>query len=184
MNNELTTMHALPPLTSVSITNLQPCTRYETFIYAILDEKYSETATEFATEPRLSVGSTVEVETNAAFDSVLVSWPAWNEVSCIEKYRVKACIACTDDCTAVESVQKSVGNPFVRKHLTGLQGGTNYTLHIQPLFKDLNIEARVIHFHTDSNDTDQVNVGDRGSDFIQCNNKAISIYITVQNCIL
>ena len=131
--NELTTMYPLPPLTSVSITNLQPCTRYETFINAILDEKYSETATEFATEPRLSVGSTMEVETNTAFESVLVSWPAWNEVSCIENYGVKACIACTDDCTAEETVQKAVGNPFVRKNITGLQGGTNYTLHIQQL---------------------------------------------------
>ena len=162
---DATTVKPVGLLTSVSVSNLQPCTRYETFVYASFCDRYSEISTEFATEPRLDAANTLEVETNAGLNSVQVSWPTWKAVSCIDKYTVKACVAGTEECTADEEVQKAVGSPFVSQKVTGLQPCTEYTLHIQPLFKDLNIEAKVISFHTDSMDADQVNVGTVGSEF-------------------
>ena len=159
-----TAANPIGELTSVSVSNLQPCTRYQTFIYASLSERESEFSGEFATEPRLDAANSLEVETNAGLNSVQVSWPTWKAVSCIDEYEVKACVAGTEDCTTEERVQKAV-TPFVNQKLTGLQPCTEYTLHIKPLFDNLDIETKVVNFHTDSMDADQVNVGRVGSEF-------------------
>lgn len=151
--------------TQITVTDLKPCTRYETFIYANLNTKYSELATEFATEPRLDAASTLAVDTNAGLDSVQVSWPSWDSVSCIDKYMVKACKSDSDECTDEKEVDKSVGSPFVSTAVSGLEACTDYILHIRPLFKDLDIEAKQISFRTNSKDASEVNVGRVGSTF-------------------
>ena len=151
--------------TEITVSDLEPCTRYETFIYANLNDKYSELATEFATEPRLDAASTLAVDTNAGLDSVQVSWPSWNSVSCIDKYEVKACKSDTDDCTEKEDIQKSVGSPFVSTTVTGLEPCTDYTLHIRPVFQDLDIEVKKVNFRTNSKKASEVNVGRVGSTF-------------------
>ena len=151
--------------TSITISGLEPCTRYETFVYANLNQKFSELSTEFATEPRLDAASTLEVDTNAGLDSVQVNWPSWDSVSCIDRYEVKACKSDSDQCTEENEITKSVGSPYVSATIQELEACTDYTLHIRPIFNDLDIEAKTINFRTNSKDASEVNVGRVGSTF-------------------
>lgn len=142
-------------ITSGRVSNLKPCTRYDTVISAILGDEYGDLSTEFATEPRLDAATDLDVKTTPGLDSVHISWPAWQEVSCIDKYKVKACIADTGVCTEEEIVQKFVGSPFVNHKLTGLKPCTDYKLRIQPIFEDLNIDVKEVELRTNSMDATQ-----------------------------
>ena len=132
-----------------------------------MNDKYSELATEFATEPRLDAASTLAVDTNAGLDSVQVSWPSWSSVSCIDKYEVKACKSGSDVCTEKKDIQNSVGNPFVSTTVSELEPCTDYTLHIRPIFQDLDIEVKEVNFRTKSK---------KASDDLQCFSCKLQVY--------
>ena len=149
--------------TTIEIKDLEPCTRYDTFIYAVLDNKYGEKSTDFATEPRSDAASTLEVTTDPGLDFVTVSWPTWKSVSCIDTYKLKACEIDSYECTAEETIQKSVGSPFLSHKLTGLKACTDYRLHITPVFNNNEIEVKEVEFRTHSMDASQLNIGRVGS---------------------
>jgi len=149
--------------TSVEIKNLEPCTRYETFIYAVLDGEYSETSTDFATEPRSDAANTLEVATNPDLDFVQVSWPTWKSVSCIDEYKLKACEIGSEECTVEETIQKSK-SPFLSHKVTGLKACTDYTLHITPVFKKTDIEVKEVEFRTHSMGASQLDIARVGSE--------------------
>ena len=139
--------------TYATITSLKPCTRYDTFIYAILGNQYSETSSEFTTEPRLDAASGMEVEVTPGLDSVLVSWPTWKAVSCISEYTLKVCDLKTMECTDKETMYKHVGSPFLTKKIPRLIPDTAYEVHLQPVFNDLRMNTKKITFRTISFDT-------------------------------
>ena len=59
--------------TPITVNDLKPCTRYDTFIYAILDDRYSEPAEPtFATQPRTDAATSLDVNVSPDLDFELL----------------------------------------------------------------------------------------------------------------
>ena len=151
--------------TPITVNDLKPCTRYDTFIYAILDDRYSEPAEPtFATQPRTDAATSLDINVSPDLDFATVSWETWKSVSCIDEYKIKACKTGTETCNEEETINRSVGSPLVSHKVEGLEACTDYTLHITPVFEDLNIEVKTVDFRTLSTDASQLNVDRVGSE--------------------
>lgn len=139
--------------TSGILSNLKPCTRYDVFVYAILGSHYNEIDSEFITEPELDVASSLEIETVSNENSVVLSWPTWKDVSCVDRYAIKACIGGTLECTKEKVYEKVVGSPFFSERIGGLKPSTHYSMFIRPVFENLGIKSRKVKVRTNGTNT-------------------------------
>ena len=139
--------------TSGNLSNLKPCTRYEVFVYAILGSHYNEIDSGFITEPELDVASSLAIETASNENSVVLSWPTWKDVSCIDRYAIKACIGGTLECTKEKVYKNVVGSPFFSERIEGLKPSTYYSIFIRPVFENLGIKSRKVKIRTNGTNT-------------------------------
>jgi hypothetical protein len=133
---------------SITFEGLKQCTTYDTYIYAFRGEEVSESYFNLATEPGLDVGYTLVVDKITGLDNVLLTWPTWRNVSCINEYAIRACDFDTGECNEEKIYQKSIGSPYITGEITGLKECTTYTAQVRPVFNNLKMLSKQIFFRT------------------------------------
>eukprot|EP00096_Caligus_rogercresseyi_P009763 TRINITY_DN3375_c0_g1_i1.p1 TRINITY_DN3375_c0_g1~~TRINITY_DN3375_c0_g1_i1.p1 ORF type:complete len:787 (+),score=243.48 TRINITY_DN3375_c0_g1_i1:665-3025(+) len=141
--------------TEINLSDMKPCTSYDISLYAILGDKYSEEKSyKIATKPRLDALSDLEPTIQTTMDALSLRWAAWENVSCIKEYDVKVCAVATSECRETERVSKQAELPDVTYEASELTPCTEYTVEIQPLFPDTEVEPKVFAFKTSSPSAD------------------------------
>ena len=135
--------------TSVVIDELKPCTIYNINVYSIFNDNYEDLETEFTTKPVKDVLSDLEVDVRVTSNEIQISWPTWDDVSCIKQYQIKARLANNSDFIQNEIVQRNTGSPTLTSHIKRLESNSYYTIYIIPLFEDLDLNVKEIHVQTE-----------------------------------
>jgi len=142
---------------AVNVDSLEPCTTYKATIYSALGEEYSEEMLEgtFSTLPRRDTGDLLETKTEPGLNSVSVTWPAWEKMSCIKDYQVTVCSK-EAECMETQTVSKVLSQVSVTQE--GLQSCTDYTMDIKPIYAGADINPKQIEFRTSSPDASSIKV--------------------------
>ena len=138
--------------TFATLSDLKPCTTYEAEIYSILGSNEGQSKTQFSTKPGLDIRDKFNVreKEDSTSNTVTLSWDTWQNVSCIEEYKIKTCIENTKCCIKERTINKTVDpskfHPSVMFKETGLDDKKSYTFRIKPIYKgmDLNVKEHVV----------------------------------------
>ena len=143
--------------TSVIIDELIPCTIYNINVYSIFNDNYEDLETVFTTKPLKDVLSDLEVVVKVTSNEIQISWPTWENISCIKQYQIKARLANNSDFVQDEVVPKNIGSPTLTHHIKGLASNSNYTVYLIPLFEGIDLNVKEIHVKTEpSSDSIQI----------------------------
>ena len=134
--------------TFVTLSDLKPCTTYEAEIYSILGSREGLSKTQFSTKPGLNIQDrfNVKEKKESTSDAVTLSWDTWQNVTCIEEYKIKTCIENTKCCIKERTINKTVDpskfHPSVMFKETGLDDKKSYTFRIKPIYKGLDLTVK------------------------------------------
>lgn len=146
--------------TSVVIDNLKPCTNYKTSVYAIINDNYGELASDFATKPARAVITDLNIDVKVSSNEIEISWPTWENVSCINQYEIKAYVA-NHSCMVHEGVvQRNIGAPSLVYGILGLASNETYEIDIKPLFEQMDLNVKEITVQTEPS-SDAIQDNDR-----------------------
>ena len=127
--------------TSSALSDLKPCTNYKAIIYSIFNENYAETITDFTTLPMNDVASNLKIDLKVTSNEIQISWPTWENVSCIEQYRIGVRLANSSCLIQDEMIQREVCSPTIYHQIKGLASNETYTISIQPLFEEMKLDV-------------------------------------------
>ena len=149
-DNPIVPTERLQDQTTKTIPSLKPCTTYVARLISFLGDKYSEESEkEFSTKPGLDIGSKIGIIPVSGLNSVTITWPTWENVTCIDEYRIKVCKDNTTCCIKEETVKKENDlDLHIRYQVKELQPDTKYTIRVKPIFNDLDITVRDFQIQT------------------------------------
>jgi len=136
----------------ILLEDLESCAQYDIKVYAIIGEdEYSDSAAEttFTTQPEVASALQFEPQVESDTDSVTAKWKAFDKLSCVDKYAVSVCKE-GSDCQNEEEVMTNNALDFLSYSASDLEQCTAYTLQIQPLYPDMELDPKIVEFRTKS----------------------------------
>jgi len=137
--------------TEIVLSELEPCTDYDISIFAVVgEEEYSidEASTRFTTPPDTASAMSLEPVVDTQTNAMMARWRAYDRLSCVTKYAVSVCKEQEADCTDSAEVERSDALDYISYHVDGLDHCSPYTLHIQPLYSEKNLDPKIVDFRT------------------------------------
>ncbi len=143
--------------TSVGIDSLKPCTDYEVTLVAYLGNQESETFENFATKPRFDAVRDMEIKVEPSMDQVVITLTV-SGASCINEYEMTVCPKDRDCEQPTTIAKKPTGLYIVTERAQGLSPCTDYSVEVQPLYPDFELESKTVDFRTLSPDASTVQI--------------------------
>jgi len=143
---------------SITLTDvLDTCSEYEVRVVAVIGDEYSdENIVTFSTPPAQNAAQILLPLTELTFNSVIAKWKGFEKLSCISEYVVSICNE-VETCSEGQKVVRDDSLQFLEyKSDSNLKECSEYSLHIQPIHKDINMLSKVVQFRTRSNPIENV----------------------------
>lgn len=134
---------------SVVLSEVSSCTEYDIAVTAVLQSQYSQERRDtFLTPPARDTALGLDPIILPTVNGITARWRGFQRLSCIRDYRIMVCKE-GNDCP--EQLEISRDDALIltefRSSVT-LDQCTDYSLHIKPLWGDLELYEKVVNFRT------------------------------------
>jgi len=134
----------------VEVTELNPCSEYSIIVSAILGEEWSEELVidSHKTLPSVEGADKIIPDVTPSMNGVDIKFKGYDTLACIDQYQVTLC---EDEGTCQEAVNVKMDNSLPYVQFTSednLYACTEYSVHIKPLYPEMNMEQKSVKFST------------------------------------
>ena len=142
------TNEELGPKMTKTLSGLKSCTSYIVNIYALLGaDDFGMLEEKIVTKPNRDVLVNHTIQVTPSSSAIKVSWETWENVTCIDEYKIKTCTSSTC-CFLEKTITKAPRIPTISHDIEGLQSGTEYTLLIKPVSGHLDLDVKKVKVKT------------------------------------